>query len=152
MWHLHGKCDSSKAMETSPALHAADQHLSIDQGTCMAMRAALADWYTRFQRPLPWRKRPDPYGIWVSEVIDHGFILSIYTFDPNNIAIEFSVPQQAIDLRKNPKMKDTHSLPEALEGPEPNPAYRLIYESTPLEQRYIYPGEGEVFKDDDRQS
>ncbi|MDH4012260.1 MAG: VOC family protein, partial [Desulfobacterales bacterium] len=29
-------------------------------------------------------------GIWVSEVIDHGFIHSIYTFDPNNIPIEFS--------------------------------------------------------------
>jgi catechol 2,3-dioxygenase-like lactoylglutathione lyase family enzyme len=98
------------------------------------------------------KDRLEAADIWVSEVIDHGFILSIYTFDPNNIAIEFSVPQQAIDLRKNPKMKDTHSLPEALEGPEPNPAYRLIYESTPLEQRYIYPGEGEVFKDDDRQS
>jgi len=29
---------------------------------------------------------------WVSEVINHGFIHSIYSFDPNNIPIEFSAP------------------------------------------------------------
>jgi hypothetical protein len=28
-------------------------------------------------------------GFWVSELIDHGFIHSIYTFDPNHIPIEF---------------------------------------------------------------
>ena len=98
------------------------------------------------------KDRLEAADIWVSEVIDHGFILSIYTFDPNNIAIEFSVAQQAIDLRETPKMKDTHPIPEAAEGPEPNPAYRPAYESTPLEERYTYPGEGEVFKDGDCRS
>ena len=28
-------------------------------------------------------------GFWASEIIDHGFILSLYSFDPNNIAIAF---------------------------------------------------------------
>jgi len=98
------------------------------------------------------KDRLEAADIWVSEVIDHGFILSIYTFDPNHIAIEFSAPQPAVDLRKTPKMKDAHPIPEALEGPEPNPAYRPSYVSTPLEQRYTYPGEGEVFRDDDNQS
>ena len=36
--------------------------------------------------------RLDAAGFWVSEVIDHGFIHSIYAFDPNNIPIEFSAP------------------------------------------------------------
>lgn len=37
---------------------------------------------------------------WVSDLIDHGFIHSIYTFDPNNIPIEFSANVAEIDLRK----------------------------------------------------
>jgi hypothetical protein len=95
------------------------------------------------------KDRLEAADIWVSEVIDHGFILSIYTFDPNNIPIEFSVPQTDLDLRKTPKMKDTHPLPEALEGPEPNPAYQPFIMSTPLDQRFTYPGEAEVFDDGD---
>ena len=31
-------------------------------------------------------------GFWASEIIDHGFIFSLYAFDPNNIAIEWSCP------------------------------------------------------------
>lgn len=30
---------------------------------------ALLPWYRENQRPLPWRKTPDPYRIWLSEVI-----------------------------------------------------------------------------------
>ncbi len=29
----------------------------------------LLDWFSRHQRPLPWRKDRDPYRIWVSEVM-----------------------------------------------------------------------------------
>jgi A/G-specific adenine glycosylase len=32
-------------------------------------RQALMDWYRVNQRDLPWRKRSDPYPIWVSEVM-----------------------------------------------------------------------------------
>ena len=38
------------------------------------------------------KDRPEAAEIWVFEVIDHGFIHSIYAFDPNNIPIEFSAP------------------------------------------------------------
>lgn len=86
-------------------------------------------------------------NIWVSEVIDHGFIRSIYTFDPNNIPIEFSAPSDLVDLRKTPKMKDRHPLPEALEGPEPNRSVRPKIDPTPKKDQYIYPGEGDVFRD-----
>ncbi len=37
------------------------------------LRAALLRWYALHQRPLPWRAapgtRPDPYAVWISEVM-----------------------------------------------------------------------------------
>src|SRR5437867_11769458 len=29
----------------------------------------LLDWYARRRRKLPWRSRPEPYRIWVSEIM-----------------------------------------------------------------------------------
>lgn len=86
-------------------------------------------------------------GIWVSEVIDHGFIHSIYSFDPNNIPIEFSAPVPDVDLRRHPQMHDRQPPPAAMEGaepqrdrwPEPAPV-------EPHEERPVYPGEGMVFR------
>ena len=84
--------------------------------------------------------------IWVSEVIDHGFIHSIYAFDPNNIPIEFSAPVPEVDIRKHPKMKDRHPSPITLEGAEPTAGHwPQVTRPTPLNERMIYPGEGEVF-------
>jgi len=88
--------------------------------------------------------------IWVSEVIDHGFIHSIYSFDPNHIPIEFSAPVAAVDLRRHPRMKDKSPLPEALEGPESQPGHWPLPENpTPLPDRAVYPGEGTQFLQDD---
>ncbi len=36
---------------------------------CSGLRKALAGWYIRSQRDLPWRRTSDPYRIWVSEVM-----------------------------------------------------------------------------------
>ena len=92
------------------------------------------------------KSRLEAAGIWVSEVIDHGFIHSLYSFDPNNIPIEFSAPVDAVNLDVHSQMRDKHPLPVALEGPEPQPGHW----QPPLgpvadEDRIIYPGEGEVF-------
>ncbi|MBU3916026.1 VOC family protein [bacterium] len=38
----------------------------------------------------------------VSDVIDHGFIHSIYTFDPNGVPLEFSWMVPTVDLENNP--------------------------------------------------
>ena len=46
-------------------------------------------------------------GFEVSEVINHGFIHSIYTYDPNGIPIEFSHNVEGIDVRLRPTMRDT---------------------------------------------
>ena len=89
--------------------------------------------------------RLEAADIWVSEVVDHGFIHSIYTFDPNNIAIEFSAPVSGVDVRKHPKMKDKKPVSTAMEGAEQQPGHwpepkRL----TPIHERMIYPGEGMI--------
>jgi catechol 2,3-dioxygenase-like lactoylglutathione lyase family enzyme len=87
--------------------------------------------------------------IWVSEVIDHGFIHSIYTFDPNNIPIEFSAPVPEVDLRKTPKMRDTKPNVVAEEGPEPQPSHWPESDNpTPVKDRKVYPGEGLILAED----
>ncbi|MCZ6795768.1 MAG: A/G-specific adenine glycosylase, partial [Planctomycetota bacterium] len=34
-----------------------------------SLSGALLDWYENSRRDLPWRRRPDPYRVWVSEVM-----------------------------------------------------------------------------------
>lgn len=31
--------------------------------------ALLLDWYSKHARPLPWRRKPKPYAVWVSEIM-----------------------------------------------------------------------------------
>ena len=62
-------------------------------------------------------------GFWVSEIMDHGFIHSIYTFDPNRIPIEFSAPVAGVDLIGRPRMADRHPGAAAREGADPQPGH-----------------------------
>ncbi len=81
-------------------------------------------------------------GCWVSEPIDHGFIISIYSFDPNNIPIEFSFPKEDVDVRRHPVMLDRHPSPTALEGSEPREGHWPgVIRATPPEECLTYPGE-----------
>jgi catechol 2,3-dioxygenase-like lactoylglutathione lyase family enzyme len=87
--------------------------------------------------------------IWVSEPIDHGFIHSIYTFDPNNIPIEFSAPVAGVDLRTHPKNKDKKPSDTALEGPDPKTGHwPQVTKPTPEKDRMVYPGEGKILAED----
>ncbi len=82
-------------------------------------------------------------GFWVSEMIDHGFIHSIYTFDPNGIPIEFSCNVKGIDIRRKPKMVDTVPSDVTKEGPDPRfDKWPTVGKPTPPEDRHVYPGEG----------
>jgi catechol 2,3-dioxygenase-like lactoylglutathione lyase family enzyme len=92
------------------------------------------------------KERLEAADIWVSEMIDHGFIHSIYSFDPNHIPIEFSAPVKKIDLRRHPQMRDKTPLPAALEGDLPQPGHWPEATGTiAQEDRLVYPGEGIVF-------
>jgi catechol 2,3-dioxygenase-like lactoylglutathione lyase family enzyme len=82
-------------------------------------------------------------GFWVSEMIDHGFIHSIYTFDPNGIPIEFSYNVEGIDIRKKPTMVDTAPSDITKEGPEPRPeTWPKVKNPALPEDRKVFPGEG----------
>ena len=85
----------------------------------------------------------DAAGLWVSEVIDHGFIHSIYTFDPNGIAIEFSHNVEGMHVHKTPIMADSDPSPITLEGSEPQVDKRpRVEKTTSPEERVIYHGFG----------
>jgi len=86
-------------------------------------------------------------GIWVSEVIDHGFIHSIYAFDPNNIPIEFSAPVTDVDVRKHPVNRDLHPSAIAREGSEPQAGHwPEPQKHTAPDNRIVYPGEGRILR------
>ncbi|WP_147819944.1 VOC family protein [Salidesulfovibrio onnuriiensis] len=90
------------------------------------------------------KDRLEAAGFWVSEVVDHGFIHSVYSFDPNNIPIEFSVVVERYDVHRTPAMVDSRPTATAREGAEPQPGkWPLVTRPTPLEEREVYEGEGE---------
>jgi hypothetical protein len=88
-------------------------------------------------------------GFWVSDVMDHGIIHSIYSFDPNGIPIEFSAAVAGVDLGADPRLVDTAPSPAALEGPEPVAGiWPKSRAQSPVGDGFdpeclIFPGEGE---------
>ncbi|WFS62471.1 VOC family protein [Pseudodesulfovibrio thermohalotolerans] len=81
--------------------------------------------------------------VWCSEVVDHGFIHSIYAFDPNNIPIEFSATVPGVDIRETPVMTDSQPSREALKGAEPQSGvWPDVAEPTPDRDKAVYEGEG----------
>jgi catechol 2,3-dioxygenase-like lactoylglutathione lyase family enzyme len=82
-------------------------------------------------------------GFHVSDVIDHGFIHSIYAFDPNGIPIEFSHNLEGVDVRTDPQMRDSAPSAVTQEGPEPNFAqWPRVERPTPQDEWKVYPGAG----------
>lgn len=84
----------------------------------------------------------DAAGFYVSDVIDHGFIHSIYSFDPNGIPIEFSCAAGNIDVHEDPIMMDAAPSEVTLEGPEPREGNWPQPDTELPEEREIFPGEG----------
>lgn len=95
------------------------------------------------------KDRLEAAGFWASEVVDHGFIHSLYSFDPNNIPVEFSWSAPGVDVREKPRLVDSEPSQAALEGPEPQAGHwpePLAW--TPGSERDVYPGEGETILDE----
>lgn len=81
---------------------------------------------------------------WCSEVVNHGFIHSVYAFDPNNIAIEFSAPVNNVSIRRTPVMTDSAPCTEARKGADPIMGiWPEVRRPTPENEREIFEGEGE---------
>jgi catechol 2,3-dioxygenase-like lactoylglutathione lyase family enzyme len=82
-------------------------------------------------------------GFPVSDVIDHGFIHSIYAYDPNGIPIEFSHNVMGVNIRKEPQMRDAAPSRITLEGAEPQSRiWPKAAMPTPKSERIVYPGAG----------
>ncbi len=95
---------------------------------------------------LELKDRIDAAGFWVSEVIDHGFIHSIYAFDPNGIPIEFSWNVSGIDIHASPALLDSAPSAIAREGADPRPEeWPAVKRTTHLTQYRAYPGQGSQF-------
>ncbi len=86
-------------------------------------------------------------GFWASEVVDHGFIHSLYSFDPNGIPIEFSYMIREEDPRRRPRMVDHNPAPGAMSGPYPQSSAWPAPDPLPQEERQVFPGEGEEYLD-----
>jgi catechol 2,3-dioxygenase-like lactoylglutathione lyase family enzyme len=92
------------------------------------------------------KDRIDAAGFWVSEVIDHGFIYSIYSFDPNGIPIEFSWNVEGVDIHRNPRIADSYPSDITREGPEPRiDKWPEVDKPTPEKGRKVYPGVGREY-------
>lgn len=89
------------------------------------------------------KDRLEVAGFEVSDVIDHGFIHSIYSFDPNGIPIEFSANVQGRDIRKTPTIVDTIPSAITMDGPEPKTdKWPKVKTPTSKTMRTVYPGAG----------
>ncbi len=94
------------------------------------------------------KDRLEAADIWVSEVIDHGFIHSIYTFDPNGVPLEFSVFIENVDIMHNPVQADENLSKAASEGAELQPGkWPPVTSPRSADQRSVHPGMGaDAFK------
>ncbi len=85
------------------------------------------------------KARLEAQDIWVTEVLDHGFIISFFTFDPNGICVEVSFSKGT--LSDEPRMVDPDASELTLEGPEPQESRWFSSSAEPVEKRRVYRGE-----------
>lgn len=81
-------------------------------------------------------------GFWVSEIIDHGFLRSLYSFDPNGIPIEFSYELPEIDIRAKPILKARNPGKAAQQGSDPVSGIWPEARPLPPDECCVYPGDG----------
>jgi catechol 2,3-dioxygenase-like lactoylglutathione lyase family enzyme len=86
--------------------------------------------------------RLDAADMPVSDVIDHGCFLSIYSYDPNGIPIEFSCDSVNMNSWQEPVMKDLAPHPKDMEEPLPDNKHWPEPVPIPEDERIIVPGEG----------
>lgn len=82
-------------------------------------------------------------GFWASEVVDHGYLLSLYTFDPNEIPVELTYELPDRDPRAKPIFADRDPGEVAREGSEPRrEMWPEVRSPTSGSERRTYPGPG----------
>ncbi|MCI5220308.1 MAG: VOC family protein, partial [Candidatus Electrothrix sp. LOE2] len=85
-------------------------------------------------------------GFACSDMIDHDFIRSVYSFDPNGIPIEFCSEVKGREIRRNPVINDSDPPPAALEGADPQPGiWPEVIKPTPKKEQEIKAGDSSGF-------
>ncbi|MCI5221652.1 MAG: VOC family protein [Candidatus Electrothrix sp. AR4] len=85
-------------------------------------------------------------GFPCSDMIDHGFIHSVYAFDPNGIPIEFCYEVVGQEIRKNPVLHDSDPPAAAMEGAEPqSDKWPEVTTPTPTAEQVVKSGDGSGF-------
>ncbi len=87
------------------------------------------------------KDRLEAADVWVTEVLDNGFIHSLFSTDPNNIQLEFCYRVKGVHLSEHPKIIDAVPSLIAREGSEPLfDKWPSVDNPTPPDQRKMYPG------------
>ncbi len=87
------------------------------------------------------KDRLEAADIWVTEVMDNGFIHSMFSTDPNNIQLEFCCRVKGINISDRPVMIDSAPSSITEEGAEPlYHAWPPVETPSRKEERKIYPG------------
>lgn len=83
-----------------------------------------------------------------SDVVSHGFVHSVYTYDPNNLPLELAAPVPGVELGRPPRFMDQPPTESAKEGASPVLGRWPEPEPLPVEERIVIPGGGsEDFQD-----
>ena len=85
-------------------------------------------------------------GFECSDMIDHGFIHSVYSFDPNGIPLEFCYMVEGHDMHKSPVLLDSEPPASATEGADPQSGkWPAVIAPTPMAERHVKSGDGSGF-------
>lgn len=85
-------------------------------------------------------------GFTCSDMIDHGFIHSFYTYDPNGIPLEFCYEVKAGTMHGNTVLHDPTPPAAAEEGAEPQTGkWPEVKRPTPEAKRIVKSGDGSGF-------
>ena len=60
---------SSPSLKSPRSPKHAGFHSSLPDSVVLNLRELLRSWYAQMGRDLPWRQTPDPYPIWISEIM-----------------------------------------------------------------------------------
>jgi len=100
---------------------------------------------------LALKDRLEAADMWVTEIMDNGFIHSLFSTDPNNIQLEFCYRVKGVNLSAHPRMIDDAPSSITREGSEPLfNKWPSVDNPTLPEERKIYPGVLKKLVDDYR--
>ncbi len=90
-------------------------------------------------------------GVWVTEVLDNGFIHSIFSTDPNGIQLEFCYKIDKFDIHEKFRIIDPTASDITKEGSGPFfNKWPAVKKPTPENEQKVYPGElSRLFKGED---